>query len=102
MVTKTRDLRYYRLRQQIAEHPWGTLKRQWAFDYVLMRGKRQVLGELSLTFIGYNLMRSVQIMTPKKFIEMLIIKSFLPKATLNALFSPPNYSDFLEKHKMAS
>lgn len=93
---------YYRLRQQIAEHPWGTLKRQWAFDYVLMRGKRQVLGELSLTFIGYNLMRSVQIMTPKKFIEMLIIKSFLPKATLNALFSPPNYSDFLEKHKMAS
>lgn len=93
---------YYRLRQQIAEHPWGTLKRQWAFDYVLMRGKRQVLGEVSLAFIGYNLMRSVQIMTPRKFIEMLRIKSFLPITTLNPIFSLPIYSAFFEKHKMAS
>lgn len=93
---------YYRLRQQIAEHPWGTLKRQWDFYYVLIRGKRQVLGEVSLAFIGYNLMRSVWIMTPRKFIELLIIRYLLPKTTLNAIFSSQNYYDFLEKHKLAS
>jgi transposase len=93
---------YYRLRQQIAEHPWGTLKRQWAFDYVLMKGKRQVLGEVSLAFICYNLMRSVNIITPRKFIELLIIRSFLPKTALNKIFSPPIYSNFLKKYKIAS
>lgn len=93
---------YYRLRQQIAEHPWGTLKRQWAFDYVLMRGKRQVLGEVSLAFIGYNLMRSVQIMTPKKLLEMLLIRSLLPQTTQNQSFYPQFYPISIEKYKIAS
>jgi len=48
---------YYKQRQQLAEHPWGTLKRQRGFDYVLTRGKKSVLGEVSLVFIGYNLSR---------------------------------------------
>ncbi|MBO3100321.1 IS1182 family transposase, partial [Gelidibacter pelagius] len=29
---------YYRLRQQITEHQFGTLKRQWGFTHTLMRG----------------------------------------------------------------
>jgi transposase len=53
---------YYRQRQQLAEHPWGTLKRQRGFDHVLTRGKDQVLGEVSLVFIGYNLGRCAQIL----------------------------------------
>ena len=48
---------YYKQRQQLAEHPWGTLKRQRGFDYVLTRGKQKVLGEVALVFIGYNLSR---------------------------------------------
>jgi len=52
---------YYKQRQQLAEHPWGTLKRQRGFDYVLTRGKKNVLGEVSLVFIGYNLSRMVTI-----------------------------------------
>lgn len=48
---------YYKQRQQLAEHPWGTLKRQRGFDFVLTRGRRNVLGEVSLVFIGYNLSR---------------------------------------------
>lgn len=48
---------YYKQRQQLAEHPWGTLKRQRGFDHVLARGKKNVLGEVSLVFIGYNLSR---------------------------------------------
>ena len=48
---------YYKQRQQLAEHPWGTLKRQRGFDFVLTKGRRNVLGEVSLVFIGYNLSR---------------------------------------------
>jgi hypothetical protein len=29
---------YDRLRQQVREHQFGTLKRQWGFTYTLMRG----------------------------------------------------------------
>lgn len=53
---------YYRQRQQIAEHPWGTLKRQRGFDHVLVKGKEHVLGEVSLVFIGYNLGRCARIL----------------------------------------
>jgi hypothetical protein len=50
----TENPAYYKQRQQLTEHPWGTLKRQRGFDHVLTRGKKNVLGEVSLVFIGYN------------------------------------------------
>ena len=31
---------YYRLRQQITEHQFGTLKRQWGFTFTLMKEKQ--------------------------------------------------------------
>jgi transposase len=52
---------YYKQRQQLAEHPWGTIKRQRGFDHLLTRGKTKVLGEVSLVFIGYNLVRCANI-----------------------------------------
>ena len=52
---------YYRKRQQLAEHPCGTIKRQRGFDHVLMRGKKNVFGEVRLVFIDYNLARFIQI-----------------------------------------
>ena len=51
----------YRQRQEIIEHQFGTLKRQWGFTYVLMRGKEQVLGEASLAMLTYNLVRLMNI-----------------------------------------
>ena len=56
------DPEYYRNRQKIIEHQFGTLKRQWGFTHVLMRGKQNVLGEVSLIFTAYNLRRSVSIL----------------------------------------
>ncbi len=53
---------YYRQRQQIIEHQFGTLKRQWHFDYTLTRSKEKVLGEVYLAFTCYNLKRTVSIM----------------------------------------
>jgi hypothetical protein len=43
----------YKKRQEIVEHPFGTIKRQWGFDYTLMKGKRKVEGDVGLIFIAY-------------------------------------------------
>jgi len=52
---------YYRLRQQITEHQFGTLKRQWGFTFTLMKGKSNVLSEVNLMMICYNLRRLMTI-----------------------------------------
>ena len=52
---------YYRERQQIIEHQFGTLKRHWHFDYVLTTGKENVMGEVYLAFTTYNLRRLASI-----------------------------------------
>ena len=66
---------YYRQRQQIIEHVFGTLKRQRGFTHSLVKGKEQVLGEVGLMFIGYNLSRCASILgikalTPSLALEM--------------------------------
>lgn len=80
---------YYKQRQQLAEHPWGTLKRQRGFDYVLTRGKKNVLGEVSLVFIGYNLSRLIQITeginTFKELIKGIIARFIVKREYLKAI-----------------
>lgn len=53
---------YYKLRQQITEHQFGTLKRQWDFTYTLMKGKENVLSEVNLMMMVYNLRRLITIL----------------------------------------
>lgn len=53
---------YYRQRQQITEHQFGTLKRQWGFTYTLMKGKENVLTEVNLMMMCYNLRRIMSIL----------------------------------------
>ena len=48
---------YYRTKQQIIEHQFGTLKQHWHFDYLLTKGKERVMGEVYLAFTTYNLSR---------------------------------------------
>jgi transposase len=62
---------YYRKRQQITEHMFGTLKRQRGFTFTLMRGKEKVLGEVGLMFIGYNLTRCISVIGAEKLIRAL-------------------------------
>lgn len=57
---------YYRLRQQVAEHQFGTIKRQWGFTHTLMKGKQNVLSEVNLIMICYNLTRLTAILDPKE------------------------------------
>lgn len=56
-------------RKELAEHPFGTMKRAMASGYFLMRGIKKVAAEMSLTVLGYNLKRVVNILGVKKLIE---------------------------------
>lgn len=52
----------YSLRQQIVEHPFGTIKRQWGYDHVLLKGKQKNEAEFGLIFSVYNLRRILSIL----------------------------------------
>ena len=62
---------YYRKRQEIVEHPYGTIKRAWGYTYTLLRGMKKVDGELGLIFFCYNLRRSMSILGVQGIIERL-------------------------------
>jgi hypothetical protein len=62
---------YYRKRQQITEHQFGTLKRQRGFTHTNVRGKEKVLGEVGLMFTGYNLKRCISILGVAALINAL-------------------------------
>jgi len=91
---------YYRLRQQITEHPFGTLKRQRGFTFTLVRGKAKVLGEVGLLFTGYNLSRCISIVGAEKLIEKLRecakLISGLISGSFRVIFSP--FSRILKTH----
>ena len=99
---------YYRQRQQITEHMFGTLKRQRGFTFTLMRGKENVLGEVGLMFIGYNLSRSISVLGAEKLIRALrecclpvffmltgavlsLFRHFLKKSKFLFFRNPENY-----------
>ena len=51
----------YLLRQEIVEHPFGTVKRQWGFDYILLKGLQKNESDFGLIFTVYNLRRLITI-----------------------------------------
>jgi ISCps6 (fragment) len=71
---------YYKLRQQIIEHQFGILKRQWGFTYTLMKGKANVLSEVNIFMTIYNLTRCINIMGMDELKRRL--RDFLPLVSL--------------------
>ena len=54
----------YKRRQAIVEHPYGTLKRQWGFSYILTKkGMNRASSDVGFMFIAYNLRRLGNILT---------------------------------------
>jgi radical SAM protein with 4Fe4S-binding SPASM domain len=48
----------YKRRQAIVEHPFGTIKRQWGYSYVLTKkGMARAAGDVGLMLAAYNLRR---------------------------------------------
>lgn len=54
---------YYRRRQAIVEHPYGTIKRQWGFNYIMTKKTIQrASADVGLVFTAYNLRRILNIL----------------------------------------
>jgi len=90
---------YYRQRQQITEHPFGTLKRQRGFTHINVRGKENVLGEVGILFIGYNLERCVSIFGITKLIKALRECCLATIISLKRLILVPNNELFFPTNK---
>ncbi|WP_370628731.1 IS1182 family transposase [Flavobacterium sp. SOK18b] len=52
----------YRKRQEINEHIFGTIKRQWGYNHTNLTGLEKVKGEHSLIMLVYNIKRSINIL----------------------------------------
>jgi transposase len=80
--------RLYKRRQAIVEHPYGTLKRQWGFSYILTKkGISRASSDVGFMFIAYNLRRIGNILTRDQLMEYLriLLSLFLNKMPLSRL-----------------
>ena len=64
----------YKQRQSIVEHPYGTIKRQWGFNYILSKkGIARASADVGLMLIAYNLRRLINILGISAFRKALTI-----------------------------
>jgi hypothetical protein len=76
------NLHQYRKRQAIAEHPFGTIKRQWDFYNIMTKNTlKHATADVGLIFTAYNLRRLFNLIDPK------LLKTYLDG--LAALFLGP-------------
>ena len=61
----------YRKRQEIIEHIFGTVKRQWSYDHILLKGFTRNNGEFALIYFIYNFRRLVNILGEKRMKKWL-------------------------------
>jgi len=77
IVTKRQHL--YKRRQEIVEHPYGTIKRQWGYNYIVTKkGIERASADVGFMFIAYNFRRLLNIIGKDAFRNYLtsIVLSF--------------------------
>jgi hypothetical protein len=74
----------YRKRQEINEHIFGTIKRQWGYNHTNLTGLEKVNGEHSLIMLVYNIKRTMNILGVSDLIDK--IKNW------NAKYPPKGYA----------
>jgi len=67
---------YYKRRQAICEHPFGSIKRQWGYTYTLVKGIQKVNSEMNLIMFCYNFMRTKNLLGFEKMLQA--IKNWKP------------------------
>lgn len=81
----------YKKRQQIIEHTYGIIKRQWGFYYVTTkRGLKRAAADVGLMFTALNLRRLMNIIDRnrlKKFLQELSALCFAVKASLKQILA---------------
>ncbi|MGH2602303.1 MAG: IS1182 family transposase [Dehalococcoidia bacterium] len=70
-VRLRRDRALFARRKELAEHPFGTMKRGMDQGYFLLKGLRKVRGEFSLTVLAYNLKRVLTLVSVPRLLEAL-------------------------------
>ena len=62
----------YKRRQAIVEHPYGTIKRQWGFSYIMTKkGMARASADVGIITTVYNLRRLINILGKELFKEYL-------------------------------
>ena len=92
---------YYKRRQAIVEHPYGTIKRQWGFSYIMTKKYiHRAKADVGLVMIAYNLRRIINIMgieVLKEYLEMVVntlIYIFVHIRHKKACFKASGFSTF--------
>lgn len=100
---------YYKRRQAIVEHPFGTIKRHFGFTHTLLKGLQKVNGEMNLIMFCYNFMRTKNILGFDKMLTA--IKNWQPdyskivcaikKRLINLIYNQNKPSHFLQLHGLS-
>ena len=88
----------YRKRQEINEHIFGTIKRQWGYNHTNLKGLEKVNGEMALIMTVYNIKRTINILGLENLLEK--IKKWKPnyKGIVPTL-SKPSYFKAIYHHQ---
>ena len=65
------DQRKLRIRNQVVEHPFGTIKRWNDGYYFLVKGRVKATAEIALSFLGYNFKRTLNLLGTEKMLELI-------------------------------
>ncbi len=65
------NTQYYKRRQAICEHPFGSIKRHWGYTHTLLKGLQKVNGEMNLIMFCYNFMRAKNILGFEKMLQQI-------------------------------
>lgn len=93
----------YKQRQAIVEHPFGTMKRPWGFDYIMTKkGIERASADVGLIFIAYNLRRLINLVGIENLGSCLseLLSIFLALITAlrlkNSQCKPSNFSNTIQ------
>ncbi|SFG86922.1 IS1182 family transposase [Pontibacter chinhatensis] len=92
----------YRRRQAIVEHPFGTIKRQWGYSYVLTKkGIERASADVGLMLVAYNLRRIFNTIGLER-LRAYWAASLGMLSTLNAMFRTqwPSFGQRIKCHTL--
>lgn len=100
----------YKRRQAIVEHPYGTIKRQWGFNYIITKKyMERAEADFGMIMTAYNLKRLINLIGIKKLIQYsqgngfcFLLKTPLYKLFLAILSPQPDKTKFYDYFQTAA
>jgi ABC-type arginine transport system ATPase subunit len=84
-----KNLQIYRKRQAIVEHPFGIIKRQWDFYYIMTKKSiKRASADVGIIFTCYNLRRIFNIL------DKDVLKEYLKAHKLQIFVLRDNFKQF--------